>query len=734
MTALERLGENSKSLLSKSSSPAASRHSEHENGDEQATVDEQGDEREQIKITIGGRTREKRIEMDDAFGPPLPPPAVDKAHDLTPTKPLMESTPRAKKAPKVFEGDPFDDAKIDLFDSFGTKAKKADSGPKEEERSKSRRQSLNPLTGRVTQKPKRSRFTDAKETEKTPPKRETSGSGKAKEKNAPSPVPKPMPKPTTPTPRDNDESLSLTLLCSPHVKKAVLPPTSSPYSTSVSMDSNSNSSSSSDSDSDSSTSKSDSDGKAPNQHPPPPPTRKNTSMDMQLHDDSGDDNYDPDNCLHTDTEEEAEILNDSKQSQISNRTKSSNSSGKFISLDKSGTSGSDLAGRTMPDETGMSDSSGSSNMVMSPVTPPTEEEDEKPLLIDTGSPQTAPPPVHAPPTQQPGLSPKDAKAPPPPPRDVATYPIAVVNPMASDTSPVSSGSNPQNAGNIPTEIPPQSRMQSVLTSQLSQSVPPVPPTQQTRQEVAPNSQTASGQSRPFSESIISIEGIAKALAPQRPTENSLHAEMVLRNLAELGKQISMNSMLTKVTAPVVDNVSKRAKEKSVSPSPSPETPPKKKSKRDKKHKAEKSDKKTFKKRKDFQRAVVNTAKEAIKPHYKSRKIDKTIYKKIMRELVRKVVNTSRTYTMDKGKVTRLVEKYVKRYSEGASGSKKKAEMLNYFNEESQGAKSDQSESPTGLQHLFAPGAPALTIPSLPLPPPPPKQPPPRQFGEKRQMF
>ena len=97
----------------------------------------------------------------------------------------------------------------------------------------------------------------------------------------------------------SDESLSLTLLCSPHVKKAVQPPTSSPYSTSVSMDSNSNSSSSSDSDSDSSTSKSDADVKNANHHPPPPPTRRNTSMEMQLHDDSGDDNYDPDNCLHT---------------------------------------------------------------------------------------------------------------------------------------------------------------------------------------------------------------------------------------------------------------------------------------------------------------------------------------------------------------------------------------------------------------------------------------------------
>ena len=122
MTALERLGENSKSLLSKSTSPAASGQSEHDNRDERVTVDELGDERDQIKITIGGQTREKRIELEDAhtFGPPLPPPAADKS-DLTPTKPLMESTPRARKAQKVFEGDPFDDAKIDLFDSFGTK-------------------------------------------------------------------------------------------------------------------------------------------------------------------------------------------------------------------------------------------------------------------------------------------------------------------------------------------------------------------------------------------------------------------------------------------------------------------------------------------------------------------------------------------------------------------------------------------------------------------------------------
>merc|ERR1712137_1045216 len=60
--------------------------------------------------------------------------------------------------------------------------------------------------------------------------------------------------------------------------------------------------------------------------------------------------------------------------------------------------------------------------------------------------------------------------------------------------------------------------------------------------------------------------------------------------------------------------------------------------------------KVFKKRKDFQRAVVNTAKESIKPFYKNRRIDKQEYKKIMRDLVKKIVNTSRTYTVDKEKL------------------------------------------------------------------------------------
>ena len=34
----------------------------------------------------------------------------------------------------------------------------------------------------------------------------------------------------------------------------------------------------------------------------------------------------------------------------------------------------------------------------------------------------------------------------------------------------------------------------------------------------------------------------------------------------------------------------------------------------------------------------------------------------MKDLVRKVVSTSKTYTLDKSKVTRLVEKYIERYS------------------------------------------------------------------------
>ena len=40
-----------------------------------------------------------------------------------------------------------------------------------------------------------------------------------------------------------------------------------------------------------------------------------------------------------------------------------------------------------------------------------------------------------------------------------------------------------------------------------------------------------------------------ALAPQRTSENSLQAEMVLRNLAEIGKQISMNNLLNQATQP-----------------------------------------------------------------------------------------------------------------------------------------------------------------------------------------
>merc|ERR1719209_1502881 len=140
---------------------------------------------------------------------------------------------------------------------------------------------------------------------------------------------------------------------------------------------------------------------------------------------------------------------------------------------------------------------------------------------------------------------------------------------------------------------------------------------------------------------------------------------------------------------------------------------------------------TFKKRKDFQRAVVTTAKESIKPFYKNRRIDKQEYKKIMRDLVKKIVNTSRTYTVDKDKIARMVEKYVSRYTTSAPPNdrkRKKEEMLGFFNEKDNGKRNspDSGSDSNSISDIIesAGRSGALTIPQLPLPPPPPKQPPP----------
>lgn len=154
-------------------------------------------------------------------------------------------------------------------------------------------------------------------------------------------------------------------------------------------------------------------------------------------------------------------------------------SGKFIPVpnNQSNHSAPLLGGHGVDHMSGepMNLSTSGSSMVMSPVTPPTEDEEEKTLHIDTGSP-IAPPPA---PRLVVNVSPKTQT-------ENAIKPQAVVNPMASDTSPVSSGSNQNgvvaggevaasvsgSTGPTATAIPASARLQSVLTSQLSTGTPP----------------------------------------------------------------------------------------------------------------------------------------------------------------------------------------------------------------------------------------------------------------------
>lgn len=388
---------------------------------------------------------------------------------------------------------------------------------------------------------------------------------------------------------------------------------------------------------------------------------------------------------------------------------------------------------------------------MSPVTPPTED-DEKSLRIDTGSP----------PTPQ-----KIADV----PEECQPKPQAVVPPMHSETSPVSNDDNrglvpgivprhPVTCQGLPVSLPDAPLpLQSVLTATLSSPQPPQPSISLASQLQPGQAVMTSlaAQTHLTSQPIPSLFQMPTAI-PQAPVlDETTQAQLVLRNLAEIGKRIpDLAAILNPTLPPVIPP-------KIPSPVRAPLSPPhhsttappvdmdhrtrshksnrdKSKSRRDKKSRSEQTSekRKVFKKRKDFQRAVVNTAKESIKPFYKNRRIDKQEYKKIMRDLVKKIVNTSRTYTVDKDKIARMVEKYVSRYTTSAPPSdrkRKKEEMLGFFNEKDNGKRNspDSGSDSNSISDIIesAGRSGALTIPQLPLPPPPPKQPPPRQFGKSR---
>ncbi|CAG5113938.1 Oidioi.mRNA.OKI2018_I69.chr2.g8028.t1.cds [Oikopleura dioica] len=277
--------------------------------------------------------------------------------------------------------------------------------------------------------------------------------------------------------------------------------------------------------------------------------------------DSGEDDYDPANCAFSDHESDdnptnplARALNAFKEAPTSNR-------------------------------------SSSSSMVMSPVTPPTEDEGSGALKIDSGSVTD--------------ISPK---------------------PMSD------SGSlKPQAV--VPPQKPAPPPMQSLLTSQLSQPSSSLFAPLQMPSRQPPLMSPSGGITRSDSKA-----GLLSALQNSSSIENQPLLNIV-QNLSEIKNQLNLNKSLH-------DMIAQQDKE----------------DKKMKKSKKTSSGREVFKKRKDFQRAVVNCSKESIKPFYKSRKIDKDQYKKIMKECVSKIVHSSKSYTLDKAKVAHTIEKYVNKYS------------------------------------------------------------------------
>lgn len=132
LSALERLGENSKAILTKVDSPG-DLSSLLSSSPAKAEPEPIVNEREPIRITIG-ESRVKRVEKieiePDSFGPALPPPSPQQSATVTVSgttgatiEPIAESTPRPRKSGKR-RTDPIDLFAMsadDPFDAFGTK-------------------------------------------------------------------------------------------------------------------------------------------------------------------------------------------------------------------------------------------------------------------------------------------------------------------------------------------------------------------------------------------------------------------------------------------------------------------------------------------------------------------------------------------------------------------------------------------------------------------------------------
>jgi len=73
--------------------------------------------------------------------------------------------------------------------------------------------------------------------------------------------------------------------------------------------------------------------------------------------------------------------------------------------------------------------------------------------------------------------------------------------------------------------------------------------------------------------------------------------------------------------------------------------------------------KQFLQKKEFQRAVVLSAKLAIKQYYESREISKEQYKDIMKKAVNKVCHGDKNQEVNDVKIRRLIRRYVENYRE-----------------------------------------------------------------------
>lgn len=290
----------------------------------------------------------------------------------------------------------------------------------------------------------------------------------------------------------------------------------------------------------------------------------NIDLPQSFSNDSGEDDYDPANCAFSDDESEGTKSNPTNPLQ------------RALNAFK---------------EAPHSPRSSSSSMVMSPVTPPTEDEGSGNLKIDSGSITD--------------ISPKPMS------ESGSNKPQAVVPPQKP-------------------EVPP---MQSLLTSQLSQpSSSLFAPLQMPSRQPPVMSPAGAPDS--------SNTGLLSALQNISSIQNQPVLNIV-QNLSEIKNQLNLNKSLHDMIA-LQEQEDKRKTKKS--------------------KKSSNGKRETFKKRKDYQRAVVLCSKESIKPFYKNKRIDKDQYKKIMKDCVSKIVHSSKSYTLDKDKVAQTIEKYVNKYS------------------------------------------------------------------------